>query len=103
MCLCVRAGTQGLIFVIDSSDEARIGEAKAELHRIINDREMKDSLLLVFANKQDLPGGAIPLNFLPCSPWPQPPSEKRLLKSIFLLSKEPEPSHRGARAPQAQR
>lgn len=29
-------------------------EAKQELHRIINDREMKDSLLLVFANKQDL-------------------------------------------------
>lgn len=32
-------------------------EAKTELHRIINDREMKDSLLLVFANKQDLPEG----------------------------------------------
>ena len=30
-------------------------EARQELHRIINDREMKDSLLLVFANKQDLP------------------------------------------------
>jgi hypothetical protein len=29
-------------------------EARQELHRIINDREMKDSLLLVFANKQDL-------------------------------------------------
>ncbi|KAK9783699.1 putative ADP-ribosylation factor 6 [Seiridium cardinale] len=46
--------TQGLIFVIDSSDRARIEEAKQELHRIINDREMKDSLLLVFANKQDI-------------------------------------------------
>lgn len=50
-------GTQGLIFVIDSSDRARIEEAKQELHRIINDREMKDSLLLVFANKQDIAGG----------------------------------------------
>ncbi|EGX87706.1 ADP-ribosylation factor 6 [Cordyceps militaris CM01] len=48
------SGTQGLIFVIDSSDRARIDEARQELHRIINDREMKDSLLLVFANKQDL-------------------------------------------------
>ncbi|KAF3351084.1 hypothetical protein VdG1_00472 [Verticillium dahliae VDG1] len=46
--------TQGLIFVIDSSDRARIEEARSELHRIINDREMKDSLLLVFANKQDI-------------------------------------------------
>lgn len=31
-----------------------MNEAKQELHRIINDREMNDSLLLVFANKQDL-------------------------------------------------
>lgn len=51
------AGTQGLIFVVDSSDAARMDEAKQELHRIINDREMKDSLLLVFANKQDLDNG----------------------------------------------
>jgi signal recognition particle receptor subunit beta len=50
-------GTQGLIFVIDSSDRGRIEEAKQELHRIINDREMKDSLLLVFANKQDVRDG----------------------------------------------
>lgn len=50
-------GTQGLIFVVDSSDEQRMEEARQELHRIINDREMKDSLLLVFANKQDLDNG----------------------------------------------
>ena len=52
-------GTQGLIFVIDSNDRARIDEARQELHRIINDREMKESLLLVFANKQDVPGGKL--------------------------------------------
>jgi len=55
----VMIGTQGLIFVIDSSDKARIDEARQELHRIINDREMKESLLLVFANKQDIPGGMV--------------------------------------------
>ena len=53
-------GTQGLIFVIDSSDRVRIEEARQELHRIINDREMKESLLLVFANKQDIQGGKFP-------------------------------------------
>ena len=53
-------GTQGLIFVIDSSDRARMEEASQELHRIINDREMKDSLLLVFANKQDVQGRKFP-------------------------------------------
>ncbi|KAH0545141.1 ADP-ribosylation factor, Arf Arf6 [Glutinoglossum americanum] len=50
------AGTQGLIFVVDSSDRDRLDEARQELHRIISDREMKESLLLVFANKQDIPG-----------------------------------------------
>jgi len=50
-------GTQGLIFVVDSSDRDRIDEARQELSRIMNDREMKDCLLLVFANKQDVEGG----------------------------------------------
>ena len=41
---------------MDSSDRARVTEAKLELRRILNDPEMKDALLLVFANKQDIPG-----------------------------------------------
>jgi len=53
-------GTQGLVFVIDSQDRDRIDEAKQELHRILQDREMKECLLLVFANKQDLPGAMSP-------------------------------------------
>ncbi|KAL9043698.1 MAG: hypothetical protein Q9206_007433, partial [Seirophora lacunosa] len=56
----VGTGTQGLIFVIDSNDRARIDEARQELHRIILDREMKEALLLVFANKQDIPGAMTP-------------------------------------------
>ncbi|KAI0295825.1 CPS1 protein [Multifurca ochricompacta] len=50
----------GLVFVVDSQDRERIDEAKQELHRILSDREMKDCLLLVFANKQDLPGAMSP-------------------------------------------
>ena len=53
------SGTQGLIFVIDSNDRSRIDEARQELHRIILDREMKEALLLVFANKQDIQGGRV--------------------------------------------
>ena len=49
------AGTQALIFVLDSNDRERVEEARQELLRIINDREMKDAVLLVFANKNDLP------------------------------------------------
>merc|ERR1719281_343920 len=48
-------GTQGLIFVIDSSDRDRIEDAREELWKILADEEMKDAVLLVFANKQDLP------------------------------------------------
>ncbi|SGY14111.1 BQ5605_C010g06066 [Microbotryum silenes-dioicae] len=53
-------GTQGLVFVVDSQDRDRIEEARTELHKILNDREMKECLLLVFANKQDLPDAMSP-------------------------------------------
>eukprot|EP00128_Syssomonas_multiformis_P017883 Colp12_sorted_trinity150504_noHs@25622 len=53
-------GTQGLIFVVDSADRDRIDEARQELHRIINDREMRDAVILVFVNKQDLPNAMKP-------------------------------------------
>lgn len=53
-------GTQGLIFVIDSADRDRIDEARQELERILADREMRDCLLMVFANKQDLAGAMSP-------------------------------------------
>lgn len=43
--------------MIDSGDRDRIDEARLELERILADREMKECLLMVFANKQDLPGG----------------------------------------------
>jgi len=48
-------GTQGLIFVVDSNDQDRIEEAKEELQKMLSEDEMRDAVLLVFANKQDLP------------------------------------------------
>ncbi|KAH7105386.1 ARF/SAR [Auriculariales sp. MPI-PUGE-AT-0066] len=47
--------TQGIIFVVDSNDRERVSEAREELHRMLNEDELRDALLLVFANKQDLP------------------------------------------------
>jgi signal recognition particle receptor subunit beta len=41
--------------VIDSEDRGRIDEAQQELFHIINDPEMRNAVLLVFANKQDMP------------------------------------------------
>jgi len=54
--------TQGIIFVVDSNDRDRIDDshgaensAKDELHRMLAEDELRDAVLLVFANKQDLP------------------------------------------------
>ncbi|XP_041367415.1 ADP-ribosylation factor 6-like [Gigantopelta aegis] len=47
-------GSLALIFVVDCSDRDRIDEAKEELHKIINDQEMRNVVILIFANKQDL-------------------------------------------------
>jgi len=45
--------TQGLIYVVDSSDKDRIELAKEELHRMLGEEELRDAVVLVFANKQD--------------------------------------------------
>merc|ERR1712224_321316 len=47
--------TQGLIFVIDSSGRDRIEDAREELSKMLADEEMAEAVVLVFANKQDLP------------------------------------------------
>lgn len=47
--------TQGVIFVIDSNDRERVTEAREELARMLSEEELNDAVLLIFANKQDLP------------------------------------------------
>ena len=37
---------------MDSNDRERIGEAREELFRMLNEDELRDAALLVFANKQ---------------------------------------------------
>merc|ERR1712107_657583 len=47
--------TQGLIFVVDSNDRESITEAQEELQKMLQEDELREATLLVFANKQDLP------------------------------------------------
>jgi len=47
--------TQAVIYVVDSFDRERMGEARDELHRMLNEDELLEAALLVFANKNDLP------------------------------------------------
>merc|ERR1712150_346523 len=49
-------GTAGVIFIIDSNDRDRIEDAREELTKMLAEDELRDAVLLVFANKQDLPG-----------------------------------------------
>jgi small GTP-binding protein len=52
--------TQGLIFVVDSNDIGRVDEARDELHKLLEEDELRDAILLVYANKQDLPNAVKP-------------------------------------------
>lgn len=53
---CYYPNTNAVIFVVDSADRDRIGDAKQELYLMLEEEELKGVTLLVFANKQDLPG-----------------------------------------------
>lgn len=52
--------TDGIIFVVDSTDHERLNEAKDELWRMMEEHELKNAQLLVYANKQDLPHAVSP-------------------------------------------
>ena len=47
--------TDALMFVIDSNDRYRIKEVHDELWRFLGEDELRDSVILIMANKQDLP------------------------------------------------
>lgn len=43
----------GVLFVVDSTDENRLEEAKNELHKALGDIRLKDAFVCVAANKRD--------------------------------------------------
>jgi ADP-ribosylation factor-like protein 1 len=43
---------QAIIYVVDSTDTDRIGISREEFHAILAEEELKDALILVYANKQ---------------------------------------------------
>ena len=46
--------TDGMVFVVDSSDEERLGECVEELQTLLAEEILQKVPLLVYANKQDL-------------------------------------------------
>ena len=47
--------TNGVIFVVDSCDEARMKIAASEVEKMMSESCLRDAKLVVFANKQDMP------------------------------------------------
>lgn len=74
---CYYPNTQAVIYVVDSTDIERIGTSKEEFHSILQEEELKDAIVLVYANKQDLPGAmteaqvteALNLHKMKTRPW----------------------------------
>ncbi len=52
--------TDGLVLVVDSDDRDRVEVAAEELKKMLAEEELKDCVVLVMANKQDLSGAMSP-------------------------------------------
>lgn len=52
--------TDGLAWVVDSSDIHRLNDCKIELHKLLSEDRLSGASLLVIANKQDVPGAVNP-------------------------------------------
>lgn len=48
--------TDGVIWVVDSSDKMRLDDTKAELHSLLKQEKLMGATLLIFCNKQDIEG-----------------------------------------------
>ena len=48
--------TDGVIWVVDSSDKLRLNDCKDELHNLLKQEKLAGATLLVFCNKQDING-----------------------------------------------
>lgn len=53
---CYYSNTDAIIYVVDSMDKERMSISKQELVSMLEEEELKNSTLVVFANKQDIPG-----------------------------------------------
>ena len=48
--------TDGLIWVVDSCDKLRLEDCRNSLHELLKEERLLGATLLIFANKQDVPG-----------------------------------------------
>ena len=53
---CYYSNTDAIIYVVDSADKDRIGISKQELVSMLEEEELKNAILMILANKQDIAG-----------------------------------------------
>ncbi|KRZ45170.1 ADP-ribosylation factor-like protein 1, partial [Trichinella pseudospiralis] len=53
---CYYSNTDAVIYVVDSADKDRVGISKQELVSMLEEEELKNAILVILANKQDIPG-----------------------------------------------
>ncbi|CAK8698656.1 unnamed protein product [Clavelina lepadiformis] len=77
----------GVLYVVDSTDDQRIDEAKEALHRALRDINLQNAFLCVLANKRDLADKCMSVddikNRLQLSTFPE--NRKWALKEVSAL------------------
>jgi len=63
---CYYQDTDAIIYVIDSADPDRLSISKEELVSMMEEEELRNAVLLVLANKQDLVGALSPEQISDC-------------------------------------
>lgn len=48
--------TDGMVWVVDCTDQRRLKDCRDELHKLLKEEKLAGASLLIFANKQDVPG-----------------------------------------------
>lgn len=52
--------SDAIVYVVDSNDRDRLSEARDELHKMLDEDQLRNASLLVLCNKQDLPSAMSP-------------------------------------------
>jgi small GTP-binding protein len=75
-------GTNGIIFVIDCNDRQRISAAAKELNLVCREEELLNAVILILANKIDLPNACSSSELHELLMLDQPPAQGRVIEII---------------------
>lgn len=76
-----------MVFVIDSCHRDRLMEAHSELAKLLTEKELRDALLLIFANKQ-----VLAKTKQSCASMFPPPGPAWLLSGLFFCVRRTSPA-----------